>query len=267
MSGDMITLQNSTDDDNLAVIDTTALENNLQTEKISNILVEEKVIPDLRKIVAIAIEHKKDIVIEECLLTNVSLDLVSVNLFINSSNIKGKVNFKDAFFEGQLHLSDLTFEGEWDCRGTIFREEMYVESCSFMKNVNFSNAHFQKRAVFTSCQFGEEADFKNAIFENDVDFSDSIFVRKPTYVSTLFKGEVYLNDSVFKEGMEVVGSNLPEMKRDNSIEELDHDQNHKKRLQRSDISNEIGQALQKKVTRRQLLRGIFRFLPEDEKSK
>ncbi len=244
--------------DHFPVFNIAELKRNTETGEIHDIDIEEKTIQNLREIVAIADRHNMNVNIEQCVLMEVQIDSVNIDISFNESVFKEKIHFKSGVFNGKLSFWGSTFEEEADFSGAIFKEVIGFENCTFHRKVNFFGATFKKNAVFTICDFKAEITFDNASFEGEVDLSGSTFRKKAIYNRAVFKKAVVLSETLFEESLEITGSNLPDMKKRDLTDEWGHEQTQ------FDLSHELDTALKKKISRRQILRSLFRFLPEEE---
>jgi len=241
------------DNNGFPVFNITELKRNTETGEIHDIGLEEKIIQSLGEIVAIADRHNMSVNIKECVLMEVQINSADINISFNKSLFKEKIHFKSGVFNGKLNFWDSTFEEEADFSRAIFKEDIDFEDCTFHKGVNFFGATFGKKAAFTSCDFKGEIAFDGASFEGEADFSESTFRKKAIYNRAIFKKSVDLSGTLFEESLEITGSNLPE-----------RFQKKKRQTTQFDLSHELDRALKKKISRRQILRGLFRFLPEDK---
>lgn len=241
------------DNNNLPVFNITELKWDTETEEIHDISIEQKTIQGLGEIVAIADRHSVNVNIKECVLTEVQIDSANIDIFFNKSVFKEKIRLKGGVFDGKLNFWDSTFEEETDFSGAIFKEDIKFEYCTFHKKVNLFEATLGKSAAFISCDFKGEVAFDGVSFKGEVDFSESTFRKKAVYNRAIFKKAVDLSGTLFEESLEITGSNLPEMF-----------QKKMRQTAQFNLSHEADGALKKKFSRRQILRGLFRFLPEDK---
>lgn len=232
--------------------------------KRQHIAIEQKLIPDLKEIIVIANKYRKCVTVEECVITRVSAPSLNVDISIDDSVLKGKVDFRQTVCQGRLSFTDSTFREDVDFGGAILKDTISFQGCTFQKRTNFNGVSFEKEATFTDCDFVEEVNFEDGLFRYGVDFTDSTFGKRVICRGTLFHGAVELRDSIFKQGIETEGSNLQEVTRSNSALQVHSKQRSKpeKRVNlRLDFSHELNEKLKKNVSRRQILRGVFWFLP------
>ncbi len=78
-------------------------------------------------------------------------------------------------------------------------------------------------------------------------------LEKRLYITAIFKKAVDLSKVLFEESLEIIGSNPP-----------DRLQKKMRQINQFNLSHEMDRTLKKKFSRRQVLRGLFRFLPEDK---
>ena len=260
---------NDLDDEDLPVLDIEHLKDRLQVGKAQSksIGIAEKTVLSLKEVVDIGNKYQMGVVIESCVLRETALDLVDVSISIEDSTFQGKVDSREVVFNKELRFWDTTFESETDFSGSTFKEGMYFEDCTFEKGTDFSRVSFKKEIEFIRCRFMEDITFKDASFEGDVDFSGSAFRKNATFTAAFFKGEVDLTGSVFQGWMECAGSNLLDVKKDSFA----HQPNYEQRVDRKKepnikppLSHQINRVMDRPVSRRQILRSIFRFLPKKE---
>ncbi|HID26860.1 MAG TPA: hypothetical protein EYP22_03325 [Methanosarcinales archaeon] len=223
-----------------------------ETGEIHDIGIEERTIQSLGEIVAIADKHNMSVNIKECVLMEVQIDSAHIDISFNKSIFKEKIHFKSGVFNGKLNFWVSTFEEEADFSGAIFKEDIDFKDCTFHKEVNFFGTTFEKKAAFAFCDFKGETAFNGASFKEEVDFSGSTFRKKAIYNEAIFKKAVNLSRTLFEESLEIMGSNLPDMS-----------QKEKEQTTQFNLSHELDKVFKKEVSRRQILRGLFRFLPED----
>jgi hypothetical protein len=233
------------------------------------IVIEERTISSLAEIMAVANKHKRPISFEECVLNEVQIDSADVDMSFDESVFTEQVDFRKGIFGGKLSYWDAAFHKRADFGLSIFKEEVSFEECTFHNGVNFAQASFENVAAFVSCVFEEEIVFDHARFAGEVDFSESTFRKKVTFKGTHFSQVVDLSDVEFKEGSDTTGSNLMDMEKAAQPKQRRLQKRLPKRAkQRAEFDpwRKLDQASKKSMSRREVLRGIFRFLPErDEK--
>ncbi len=219
----------------------------------TEIVIEHKTIRSLGKIVAIADKRSSSINIEECVLTEVHINSAEIDIFINESVFREEIEFKHGVFNGKLGFRDSFFHEKADLSGAIFRQDVDFQDCIFHKDLTFFESAFEKKATFVSCDFKGATTFEGASFKGEVDLSESTFRKKGGFKKAIFHQAVDLSGTLFEESLEITDSNLP-------------DRLHKKsgEATQSDLSHELDRLLERRISRRQVLRGLFRFLPEDK---
>lgn len=241
------------DNNDFPVFNITELKWNTETGKINDVRIEQRTIQSLGEIVAIADRHNMSVNIKECVLMEFQIDSANIDMSFNESVFKEKIHLKMGVFNGKLNFWDSTFEEEADFSGAIFKEDIEFEDCTFHKKVDFFGTIFEKNTALTSCDFKGEIAFDGASFEGEVDFSESTFRKKAIYNRAIFKKAVDLSEVLFEESLEITGSNLPE-----------RFQKEMRQTNQINLSHEMDRTLKKEFSRRQILRGLFRFLPEDK---
>jgi len=230
------------------------------------IAIEERIIPSLEDVVAIANRDNQPISIEECELAGVEIDATNIDISIDESIFTEDVHFENGVFLGKLAFYDVTFDKKANFGKAIFRDTVHFEDCSFADAVDFSGALFEKGAAFRFCDFQGETTFEDGTFGQEADFSQSTFHTKVLFRDAVFKKQVNLDNVQFKEGHETTGSNLSDMKKEARIQKKGTQKQDKKRMKPKKAEfnpwRELDKASKKTMSRRDMLRGVFRFLPE-----
>lgn len=251
-----------------AAKDLTDLWDRKGTEADPDIVIEGRSISNLAEIIAVANEGKRPITIEECVLNEVEIDSTNLDLCIDESVFAEEVYFKKGIFGGKLTFWDTAFQKKADFALSIFKKEIRFEDCTFHNRMSFAGVTFEKGAAFVSCVFNGDIVFDHAKFAGEVDFSASTFKKGATFKGTRFSQVVNLSHVEFKEGVDTTDSNLLEMKKaPQARKSLPQQKRFPKQAKHKAEFNpweKLDQASKKSVSRRQVLRGIFRFLPEKE---
>lgn len=233
------------------------------------IVIEERTISSLSEIIAFAKEYKRPISFGECVLNQVRIDSADVDISVDECVFAEQVDFRKGIFGGKLSFWDAAFRKRAYFGLSVFKEKVSFEECTFYNSVNFAGATFENGAAFASCVFEGEITFDHAKFAGEVDFSESIFSKKVTFKNTRFSQVVDLSDVEFKQGSDTTGSNLMKMEKAVRAKQTRPQKRLLKRAKpRPEFSpwRKLDQLSKKNISRRQVLRGIFRFLPEkDEK--
>jgi uncharacterized protein YjbI with pentapeptide repeats len=236
------------------------------TRSISSIAIEERNIPSLAEIVAIANKDGRPISVEDCVLTNTQIRRADIDISVNDSVFTGKADFKNGVFGARFSFCDATFEREADFDQAVFRAQVSFEDCIFENKVNFAGATFEKGVSFTSCDFEEETTFDHATFGGEVDFSWSTFRKDVTCKDAVFSQAVDLSNVKFEGDLDSTGSNLADMKKEARTKQKDPQKMFQNKIKPKKTEfnpwRELDKVSKKTMSRRQILRGIFRFLPE-----
>ncbi|MBN1843145.1 MAG: pentapeptide repeat-containing protein [Deltaproteobacteria bacterium] len=237
-----------------------------QTGLDREIFIEERKIPNLAEIVAIANKADRPISIEDCVLDKTRIDAANIDIFIDESVFAGEAESKNAVFGGKLVLTDTIFEENADFGAATFQAEVSFDECVFQNEVSFAGARVEHGASFTSCNFQKEITFDHASFAGKVSFSESTFRKKVTCTDALFWKEVDLRDVKFKEGLDTTGSNLEDMievaRQAPRSQQKKPREKAKPRKTEFNPWGELDKVSKKNLSCRQILRGVFRFLPE-----
>lgn len=232
-----------------------------------DIVIEERTIANLAEIVAFANKACRPVSFERCVVERVRLHEASVDISFEDSLFIEKINFDRAVFTGKLDFWDTSFEQETACGGTTFKEDVSFEECLFRTRVNFARAVFEKTVAFTDCDFEGDVIFDHTTFAAGADFSNSTFRAKMSCRNAQFEKRVDLANTIFEHAPNVTGSNLDEAER---AKQADQEGPKKPRptkpRKRPEFNpwRELDKASKKTMSRRHLLRGIFRFLPADK---
>jgi uncharacterized protein YjbI with pentapeptide repeats len=207
--------------------------------------------------------------IDRCVLEQVRIASADIDISIYESVFGRKVDFKKGVCRGRLNFWDANFHRKADFTGAIFKEAVHFEDCMFDRETNFSGSVFERNVAFTSCDFKGKVVFDDARFMGEVDLSESTFQKKVSCKGALFEKTVDLDNVRFQESPDTTDSNLADMKREGWAENEGHKKRYQKTVKPKTEFNpwrELDKASKKSMSRRDLLRGLFRFLPEkDEK--
>jgi uncharacterized protein YjbI with pentapeptide repeats len=238
-----------------------------QTGPGHQIVIEERTIPSLADVVAFANKAHRPVSFERCVVERVRLHASSVDISFEDSLFTENVNFDRAVFTGKLDFWDTCFEQVAACGATTFREEVSFEECLFRTRVNFARAVFEKRVAFTACDFEGDVTFDNTTFAAGVDFTASTFRAEISCRNAQFKKRVDLANTTFEQAPDITGSNLDEAEKAEQADQEGPKRPHPKKLRKRTEFNpwrKLDEASKKTMSRRHLLRGIFRFLPSDK---
>jgi uncharacterized protein YjbI with pentapeptide repeats len=229
-------------------------------------VIEERMIPSLADIVAMANQNNRPISIEECELAGAEIDAINIDISIDESIFTEDALFENGVFLGKLTFCDVTFDKKVRFGRAIFRGKVHFEDCTFHDTVHFDGATFEKGAVFTFCDFQEETTFDNGTFRDEADLSGSIFRKKVSFKDAVFNKALHLDNVQFKEGLDTAGSNLADMKKEARIQNKGTQKTDQKRMKPKKAEfnpwRELDRVSKKTMSRRDMLRGVFRFLPE-----
>jgi len=230
------------------------------------IFIEERFIPRLSDIVAIANKDNRPISIEECELAEAQIDSAVIDISIDESVFRKKARFDNGIFQGKLSFYDVIFDKKVDFAGAVFKEKVSFEDCTFHDRVHFGGATFEKGAAFTFCDFREEATFVNGSFQGEVNLSQSTFQKRVSFENAAFQEAVGLRNVQFGEGLETAGSNLSDMKEEALAQKKGTRKHFQKKVKQKKPEfnpwRELDRVSKKTMSRRDMLRGVFRFLPK-----
>jgi hypothetical protein len=280
--------------DDLPVFDMAELERlceSAEQQQVRFVRIVDTTVASMGEIVAAAGKHNLGVHIERCVILEAQIDSVPMDMSVDFSVFRGKIQCEDVTLDGKLGFQASTFKQGADFAKAVFKEDVSFSGCAFHKDVSFSGATFEKLAAFRSSQFNGEVTFENASFEGLTDFRRSSFWKQATCKGAMFKKSVNLANSSFKEDLESADSNLSDMKTEDTSNFVfeqgpgpvdlgfgknalrsDHPGGHertlgKKTRKKASVRsfNRLFKGMEKQCSRRELLRGVFRFLPEDKK--
>jgi len=229
-------------------------------------VIEERTIPSLAEIVAIANKDHRPVSIEECSLAGGQIDSANIDISIDESVFTEDVHFENGVFLGNLAFNDVTFDKKANFGNATFKGKVHFQDCSFRDTVDFSGALFEKGAAFRYCDFKKEATFKGGAFAEEADFRQSTFYKKVLFKDAVFKKVIDLDKAQFKGGLETTGSNLSDMKKEARRQTKAPHKMHPRKIKPKKAEfnpwRKLDQVSKKTMSRRDMLRGVFRFLPE-----
>jgi len=249
----------------LPVLDIAELEHHTEQDETGEthcVRIEEKTIQRMGELVTIAEKHNLNVNIQECVLMDARIESCSIDMSFDFSIFRTKMDLSGGVFYGKLKFSDSFFEKETDLSRAVFKQDISFEGCTFYEEVSFFEAIVEREAAIMSCDFEGEVTFDNASFADRFNLSESTFEKRVRCNGAVFKKTVDLSGSVFEEGLDSTGSNLPDVRKDDFADQGGHEHRFQQERRKASQSHLWRQSA-KKFTRRQLLRGIFRFLPDD----
>ncbi|MDD2836011.1 MAG: pentapeptide repeat-containing protein, partial [Methanothrix sp.] len=97
--------------------------------------------------------------------------IVSSQIQITNSTIRGGVDFNNTKFNRLINIKNTKFEGIAGFRGAIFKEDAVLSNTQFNQFADFFGSIFCKHAHFNETQFLDYAVFDGAYFANHTNFS------------------------------------------------------------------------------------------------
>jgi len=247
------------------------------------LLLEEKTITDFDALIRLAEDHNISISLENCLLHGTKIHGSKIDMFLDDCSFLDPLDCKRARFSGQLRLYDVGFGEFTDFGSAFFENAVIFEDCLFGKGASFAAATFQQNATFNYCESEGDVNFEGTTFERDAGFRGATFEKKVSFKDALFKGAVDLKGVDFEDEVEKSGSNLDKADKNatpaahksaagepiesESAEPAVQEPEIKKiKTQKKEFNpwRELDRVSKKNVSRRQMLRGVFRFLPKKE---
>jgi hypothetical protein len=233
-----------------------------------DIVITKRTIHRLGDVVAFANKSGRRVRIESCLLRKANVHATDTDVVVEETLFEEGIQCRSGIFGGKLWFEDVGFDEEAEFSGAVFKEDVVFEDCIFADRVNFFQTVFKKNAVFSFCDFEEDVVFDHARFLRHVNLSESTFRKSVSCRGTRFESSVALMDTVFEQPPETTGSNLADAQKIASAEQASPKNSYRKREsgKKAEFNpwREWDKASKKNMTRRHLLRGLFRFLPEDK---
>ena len=241
-----------------------------QGDQSGTIFIRERLIDSLTRIIAFANKDLRPVSFEQCLFKKARLHATNVNMSFEDSLFAENLEFEKAVFTGQINFWETSFDKAAAFSQTVFKGEVSFDECLFSSEADFRKVVFEKRVDFTSCDFEGDVSFDDAKFAARADFSHSTFRGKVSCRHARFENRVDLTNATFAEPPDATGSNLEEARQavvEEPVQEPLRRPVPKKRQKKAEFNpwRKLDKASKKSMTRRHLLRGLFRFLPEDEK--
>ncbi|MBW2319092.1 MAG: pentapeptide repeat-containing protein, partial [Deltaproteobacteria bacterium] len=248
-----------------------ALNNSEKANAERSIVVDGKTVRDLADVICFANESGIRVYVEDSIVNKCRFGVVEVEICCDEVTFTEDVHCNNATFRRKLYFNDTDFGKRIDFSGAVFDAEVTFEDCFFQDEANFTGTTFNDIVSFTSCQFEGQTAFGNARFLGKVDFSNSTFEQKVTFCNATFGGAVDLTNTTFEQGLDGNGSNIEEMRRrppGHVTTTLKQSPNREVKRKKREFNpwRELDKVSKKNMSRRDLIRGVFRFLPKDKKA-
>ncbi|MCX6641912.1 MAG: pentapeptide repeat-containing protein [Candidatus Bathyarchaeota archaeon] len=161
------------------------------------------------------------------IINNNSLKMVNSSISIINSEIKGNMDFGNAFFQKSLAFEGSTFTGEHvNFRTSEFVSDIDFSGAKFNCMADFSGAKIKgsmafvktrwlERAIFDKIMCKEDATFRNDVFQSTLSLKDAVMDGSVDFKDCQFNKEVSLSNSAFKDSANFLGasfSGLAELK-------------------------------------------------------
>jgi hypothetical protein len=158
---------------------------------------------------------------------NNSHKMVNSSISIINSEIKGDMDFGNAFFQKSLAFEGSTFSGEHvNFRNSEFVSDIDFSGAKFNCMADFSGAKIKgsmafvktrwlERAIFDKIICKEDARFRNDVFQSTLSLKDAVMDGSVDFKDCQFNKEVSLSNSAFKDSANFLGasfSGLAELK-------------------------------------------------------
>jgi hypothetical protein len=136
--------------------------------------------------------------------------IITSQILITNSQMKGKLNFQNAILEKQAFF-DYTYFSGYCCflgvqfkKGALFRKTKFCDGAVFNEakfdfQGNFDEAEFLTGAVFLKTQFNSDVLFNRALFIWDADFTASQFNGDAHFWGTQFRKHAVFDNAKFNK--------------------------------------------------------------------
>ena len=258
-------------------------------KKTGQLMIEGSKISDFASLVSWAEEHNVAIVLENCMVYGIRIKGTPIDISFDDVSFMESFDCPGEKFSGRLCFDDVGFGEGADFGTAVFDEAVSFEDCNFYGSVNFANCRFNNDVSFRDSEFEEQCTFDGTTFQGPVDLTSTTFEKMVSFKDTFFESSVNLHRVDFDAGVDKTGSNIDSPQQDEESteakdsEEIENgakeegsdtdtppvpDQSVKKNEESKNEFNpwqELDRVSKKSVSRRQVLRGAFRFLPKKEK--
>lgn len=233
------------------------------------IFIEDQTIPDLGKILAFAHERKRPVAVEGSIIEKACLTLAPIPLGVEL-DIEETIFVEDfqcagVVFDCGLRFCDVTFQARLDFQGAVFHSKVLFDDCEFLEEVDFSGARFKGEVSFSCCDFDQPARFDGARFKGRVNLDHSTFQQALILTDCTFPEPLDLERICCEAGVDLNGSNQQALIAGSTPKKPQKSSAPKSAASEKKPFNpwrELDRVSKKDMSRRQLLRGLFRFLPE-----
>lgn len=126
-----------------------------------------------------------------------NVKLVTSPIIIQSSEIKGSINFANSLFRQEVSIRDTYLNGTLTLKGAVFGGTAAFDNTEFFGDVDFRYATFRKgisleksrfygKALFSDSKFNLSAVFYQAAFNRETEFNNTQFVSGSNFEHTVF---------------------------------------------------------------------------------
>jgi hypothetical protein len=142
------------------------------------------------------------------IINNNSLKMVNSSISIINSEIKGNIDFGNAFFQESLAFEGSTFSGEYvNFRNSEFASDIDFSGAKFNCMADFSGAKINGSMAFVKTRWSEgaifdkimceDATFRNNVFQSTLSLKDAVMNGSVDFKDCQFNKEVSLSNSTF----------------------------------------------------------------------
>ena len=238
----------------------------------ASIFIESRTISSLEQVIAYANAKGRVLGIEDSTIDKARILTAEFPIGIDDSVFIGNLDCHNAQFNQDIKFWDVYFSASIDFHAAVFHGLVLFEDCQFERSVDFSATVFENNASFVSCDFEKETSFAGAQFKGKADFQSSVFKKSAVFKNTVFSGALNLDTVTFESGYDTTGSNLEDVNK----AAQDKQEKATKRQWRGPVKAmkqkefnpwaAMDRASKKKMSRRDLFRGIRNLIPKRDDS-
>jgi hypothetical protein len=255
----------------------------LITANMQTLLIEGRIIRDFSSVVSQAEERGISLAVEDCRLYGTRFAGAKIDMSFDDVSFMEPWDSADGHFMGHLHFYDSAFSHPVNFRSAVFEKDVLFDDCSFAKVATFAGSRFKSKASFMYSEFDKGALFDHAVFDEYVDFSRAEFGKRTSFKETVFEKGANIRETDFAKDMAGMGLNKESLSRKQSphVEDAEpsppepenqHSETSRpvKKLEQVKPKREfnpwqeLDRVSKKSVSRRDLLRGAFKFIPKKE---
>jgi len=154
------------------------------------------------------------------IINNNSRRMVNSSISIINSEIKGNMDFGNAFFQKSLAFEGSTFSGDYvNFRNSEFASDIDFSGAEFNCMADFSGAKIKgsmafvktkwsEGAIFDKIMCKEDATFRNNVFQSTLSLKDAVMNGSVDFKDCQFNKEVSLSNSAFMDNVNFLAASF-----------------------------------------------------------